>query len=100
MPPWEVNYAEGVDEDFTSEKELMRVKDKMDIVSLNPIYYSKSIKNTPANLRTIRFGDFRLFILLNQNTETIHCLAYLPRKHCYDKKSINKVLTRVKRDFS
>lgn len=96
MPQWKVNWIENIEEDFNSTEEFLKVKNKLDYISLNPNYLTKRIKNIKnKNIRRVKFGEFRLFILLDNISEEIFCLAYLPRKKCYSEKSINKVLKIV-----
>jgi len=97
MSQWKINWIEGIENDFISRDDLFNVKEKMDIISENPNSHSKRVKGIfGVNLRRVRFGQFRLFIFLDPIIEEIYCLAYLPKKKCYSRKSMNKVLTLVK----
>lgn len=98
MPQVEINWVEGIEDDFELEKELIKVKTRMtNLVSLNVSKHSDRVLGLPDNIRRVKFGqDRRLFILVDSIAEIIYCLAYLPRKTCYSKKSLNKVLSIVK----
>lgn len=95
---WKSNWIEGIEDDFSCEKELLRAKAKVDLACCNnPYLHTEKIKGVNIEgLRKITIGDHRLFILLNDETENMYCLSYLPRKNCYNKISLNKVLTIIK----
>lgn len=99
---YEISWIDGIDEDFLeanlTENEVMKIKSKMDYVAQSPLNYSERIKGVPTSfLRRVKFGNYRLFIYLEDRVMVIYCLAFLPRKKCYDKVSLNRVLNLVKR---
>jgi mRNA-degrading endonuclease RelE of RelBE toxin-antitoxin system len=103
MMSWEINYAENfvafLNSAGISENDLLKIKSRMDYVSQSPITLSEHVQGLSlSNLRRVRFGDFRIFILIDPIGQVINCLAFLPRKSCYDQKSLNRVATIV-RDF-
>ena len=60
-----------------------------------PLNKTNRIINVPENIRYIKFGDYRLFIFINEDNLTVYCLRLIHRKECYSKKSINNLLTII-----
>lgn len=97
---YEVTYAEPIYEDFIeaglSKDKVEKIDDKMKFIALSPWNRTERIENQPVrNLRKTRFGDFRMFIDINDLFLTITCLAFLHRSKCYKTQDINKILTRI-----
>ena len=97
---YEVTYAEQIYEDFIeaglSKDKVQKIDDKMNFVALSPWSRTEGIENQPIRtLRKTRFGDFRMFVDINDLLFTMTCLAFLNRNKCYKAKDINKILTRI-----
>lgn len=99
---WEVNYVDNINDFFMKEglkeQDLLKIRNRMNYIAQSPIHFSERVQGTGIdNLRRVKFSeDYRMFILLDPIGEVIHCLAYLRRNHCYDKKELNKVITIVR----
>lgn len=98
---YEINWVEGIEQDFLNarltEIDILKIKSKLDSISDNPTTRSERVKGVPTSyLRKLKFGNYRLFIYIDDKGMNIYCLAFLPRKDCYNKISLNKVLTLVK----
>lgn len=95
---FEVVFIEGIEDDFVeykiSEEQIFKIKNKIDSLSSNIFSLSQKLVGFPNNLRKIRFGDYRLFVYIENFT--IYCLAFIHRKECYKKESLNRIFTLVK----
>jgi len=94
----EVVFIEGMEEDFIKykikEEEILKIEAKIKLYSDKICSMTQPIKNIKENIRKFRWGKYRLFLHIKDYT--IYCLAFLHRKECYKKESINRTLTAVR----
>lgn len=96
---FEVVFVEGIEDDFIkyniSEEDILRIKIILTLHQQQVLSSSSFLKGIKHKIRKYRlFGKYRLFFCVKDYT--IYCLAFLHRKECYKKESINKILTLVK----
>lgn len=98
----EVIWLEEVAQDFIdegiSEKVIIKIHEKLDqIIAPSPMRRTEKIENFPlTNVRKYRFGDHRLFMIIDLGLYTITCIAFLHRNRCYSKKNLRRILMTAK----
>jgi mRNA-degrading endonuclease RelE of RelBE toxin-antitoxin system len=74
-----------------NQERFLKIHSKIKKVANNPFLFSKKVKSFKDEIRRIRFGNYRLFILINKDYRTIYCLAFRHRKNGYGKKTIKEL---------
>ena len=95
---FEVTYIEDIYEDFLeanlSESGVIKIKEKMDFIGLAPYRRTEQIENwNDPNLRKTRFGDYRMFMNIDNGMFTITCLSLIHRNKAYSKQNKKKVFS-------
>lgn len=99
---YEVAYSEGIEDDFIEfdDEKILSIKERIEVIARHqsPRLVTERVMNTP--LRKIRFGDFRIFLFIDDAQSVIYVLAIKNRSQCYKTKELNKVMneySKVKR---
>ncbi len=98
MDKYEIVFVEGMEDDFLkygiSQEQIVKIRNKVVFTSKNMQHFSELIKGVPYKVRKMRFGDYRLFLYIKNFA--VYCLAYVHRRECYKRESINKIVQMVK----
>src|SRR3989344_1580806 len=94
---YEIVYSESIYEDFSeanlNETKILKIKDRMLIIGLAPFRRTDQLENmNMPNLRKARFGDYRMFMDVDEGLLTITCLAFLHRHKCYSSQNKKRVV--------
>jgi len=103
---YELVWEEDVIKDFKkfeiTEDEFNYIESKLNKKRINdfPFRVTKKLKGINAEIRTFKIDiknvPFRIFFYINETTRTIYGLAISPRKNCYNKESLNKIIQQVR----
>ena len=99
MEKSEVVFVEGIEDDFLKynikEETILKIQTKLSLYSKRLPKITQPLKGVQYKIRKYGIGRYRLFLYIKDFT--IYCLAFIHRKECYKRESINKIVTMVRK---
>lgn len=77
-----------------TEEEFEELDNEFEKILTSPNSKTKRVKGWKHNIRRIRFGNYRLLIMVKEESLTVYSLMFLPRKDCYSKKT-EKIIEKI-----
>ena len=81
-------------DNIKNEEEFLKVKQELEDSLSNLHIRTKQIKSINSRVRRLRIGNKRLFLFIDKY---IWCIAFLPRKNCYNPITIKVMKKLIKR---
>ena len=100
MGTYEVVWAKGIEKDFKKlnfgQERFKKLVEKINCILSNPYKYTKQVHSL-QKVRRFRFGEYRLFVLIDDVGMNIYCLSISLRGKSYTKESMRKILARIQK---